>query len=223
MKESREFYDRYWQREGGSPAEGGLLVAERKATLKSILGNLGERCSILDAGCGSGEFSKFMADFGHRVTSIDLSPFAIGKARKSFPHGRFAVASLQTSLPFSRHRRFGAIWCTEVLEHLLDVHITLVEFNRLLDPGGALILTVPYHGFVKNVLIALTSFETHYSPYLSHIRFFTRASLERCLWTAGFEPVFWKGIGRYWPVWMCQFIVALKKSAPQTLSTDIVG
>ena len=47
------------------------------------------------------------------------------------------------------------IWCSEVLEHLFAPLSVLVEIHRTLRPGGVALVTVPYHGLVKNIAIAL--------------------------------------------------------------------
>ena len=137
------------------------------------------------------------------------------------PAAHLETASLEEGLPFASEA-FAAIWCTEVLEHLFDVHTALTELNRVLMPGGLLVLTVPYHGLIKNLLIALGGFERHFNPYLSHLRFFTRKSLGACLAQGGFLALSWGGVGRYWPLWMSHFVVARKTANPSP-APEIVG
>jgi 2-polyprenyl-6-hydroxyphenyl methylase/3-demethylubiquinone-9 3-methyltransferase len=220
MRNTR-FYERYWQREGGSPAERGFAVTERKIMLRNALADLPAEARILDAGCGNGEFSVFLAQLGYKVTGVDLSWTALNRGLAAWPNGRFAVASIEAGMPFA-DGSFEAAWCTEVLEHLFDVHAALAEFGRILIPNGFLVITVPYHGLVKNVVIALAGFERHYDPYVSHLRFFTRKSLNVCLLRAGFSMVAWSGVGRRWPVWMSQFVVARKTSLPEPMP-QIIG
>lgn len=179
------FYERYWQRTGGSPGDYGFDVAKRKTKLKMVLSQIPAGASLLDAGCGVGEFSTFLSSLGYQVTGVDISTTAIQRAQGSCPQGYFVVASLQMGVPF-RDDTFAAVWCSEVLEHIFDVHTALVELNRVLRTSGLLIMTVPYHGLIKNLVIAFLSFESHYNPYLSHIRFFSRRSLSTCLRQAGF-------------------------------------
>jgi 2-polyprenyl-6-hydroxyphenyl methylase/3-demethylubiquinone-9 3-methyltransferase len=215
------YYERYWRREGGSPAEGTFAFEERKARLRQSLAGIPAGAPVLDAGCGSGQFLLFLSGLGYIVTGVDLSPAAISKARAVVPGVRLEVASLERGLPFAS-RTFAAVWCTEVLEHLFDIHAALVEMNRVLIPGGLLVLTAPYHGRVKNLLIALGGFERHYNPYLSHIRFFTRKSLGTCIVNGGFTVLSWGGVGRYWPLWMSHFLVARKTAAPSS-TPEIIG
>ena len=208
-----EFYERYWQREGGSPADHGFALAERKANLQRALAELPAGAWVLDAGCGNGEFSAFIASLGYRVSGVDISENAIARAQSACPGGHFELGSLESGLSFD-DGTFQAVWCSEVLEHLFDVHAALAELNRVLTPGGLLVLTTPYHGLLKNLVIALVGFETHYHPYLSHIRFFTRRSLAICLESAGFAVERWGGVGRRWPLWMAHFVIARKVAPP---------
>ena len=83
-------------------------------------------------------------------------------------------------------------------------------------------LTTPYHGLFKNLLIALFAFDGHYNPALSHIRFFSRRSLDASFRRAGFVPIGWRGLGRTWPIWKSVFVVA-RKVAPAGPPPEIIG
>jgi SAM-dependent methyltransferase len=207
-----EFYEQYWQQKGWEIGEG-FALEQRKAKLRKGLATLPPGSRVLDAGSGNGEFSLFLTDLGYVVDAVDVSVTAVERAQAAVPGVQFAVASLEAALPFDCER-FQAAWCTEVLEHIFDVHHALTELNRVLEPQGLLILTTPFHALVKNLTIALLGFETHYNPYVSHIRFFTRKSLARCLRLAGFQPLSWSGVGRAWPLWMSHFVVARKTDEP---------
>lgn len=216
-----EFYEAYWRRPGGSPADFGFLANERQDALRNALASIPNDTHILDAGCGNGAFSKFMTELGYHVSGIDIAEAAISRAIDTLPNDSYLVASIEQGLPF-RDNEFSAIWFTEVLEHVFNTHAALAELNRILQRNGLLVLTTPYHGLTKNVLIALFGFEQHYNPYISHIRFFTRQSLTACLERAGFQVTHWAGMGRRWPIWMTQFVVAMKIGEPGE-APEIVG
>lgn len=222
---AKEFYEAYWQKDGASP-EGDPTTTERRARLQAALQSLKgtgrpEGFQVLDAGCGTGEFVAFLHDLGFQVTGVELSEAAVTKARKRYLDADIRVASLEEPLPFT-DAVFDVIWCTEVLEHMFDVHSTLAEFNRVLKKGGTLLLTTPYHGLVKNLAIVLLGFDRHFNPEISHIRFFTQATLARCLKRAGFVPVSWQGIGRSWPLWK-SFFVEARKESPAGPRPEIIG
>jgi SAM-dependent methyltransferase len=76
-----------------------------------------------------------------------------------------------------------------VLEHVADTAHLLLEVRRVLRPGGRLLVTVPYHGRLKAVLIALARFDAHFDPLGEHLRFYTRTSLASTLRHARFDGV----------------------------------
>ncbi len=204
-----DFYERYWLKEAGR----GFAVPDRQRKLREALRNIPAGSRVLDAGCGQGEFSDYLVQLGYQVIGVDISEVAVEKARQNVPQGHFEVTPLGAALPFAAEQ-FAAIWCTEVLEHLFDVHAALAELNRVLCPNGLLVLTTPYHGLIKNLAIAVAGFEHHYDPSISHIRFFTRQSLGACLQRAGFRVEKWSGFGRRRPLWMSFFVVARKATSP---------
>ena len=59
--------------------------------------------------------------------------------------------------------------------------------HRILKPNGRLLVTVPYHGRFKNILIALFNWDDHFVPSSPHIRFYTNRSLSRIVSAAGFH------------------------------------
>lgn len=216
------FYERYWQRpEATESNDPGLEIEPRKKLLRKALKDVPRFAPVLDAGCGSGVFAAFLHQLDYTVCGIDISLNAITYAQKTYPALSFQVAIVESGLPFEAEY-FAAIWFSEVIEHVFDVHATLAELNRVLQPGGKLILTTPYHGLVKNMIIVLKGYDKHFNPYLSHIRFFSRNSLTSCLERAGFVVEYWQGIGRTWPVWKSQFLVCRKISGPGP-APEIVG
>jgi len=226
---SRQFYERYWKRPGSAIPEVDDTTEQRKRLLANSLhqllpalnGSNHAPARVLDAGCGNGEFSVFIEQLGFQVYGTDLATGAIEKAKRQSPTIGFSVASVEEGLPY-RAEEFSAIWNTEVIEHLFDIHACLSEFNRILRDRGVLVLTTPFHGLIKNVIVSTTSFDRHFDPYISHIRFFDKHSLSKCLKNAGFEPISWCGVGRFWPVYKSFFVVSKKMRLPNS-APDIAG
>jgi len=72
--------------------------------------------------------------------------------------------------------RFDTIISTEVIEHLYDPgkYLDIIEQVLQSNGGGELILSTPYHGYFKNLLIALHGkTDDHFSPLWDggHIKF----------------------------------------------------
>ena len=221
------FYERYWSGPGKAVPEDDTTTQRRKSLLERALQEFlpadGARRNrkVLDAGCGDGEFVAFIQSLGFEAVGMDISRAAIERARGNHPGTEYYVGSVEETWPFT-DGGLDAVWSSEVLEHLFDVHACLSECNRVLRVGGVLALTAPFHGYLKNLAIALAGFEKHYDPYLSHIRFFTRKSLSLCLRRAGFEPLLWRGIGRFWPLYMSVFVVSRKVRVPEP-APEIAG
>jgi SAM-dependent methyltransferase len=114
---------------------------------------------------------------------------------------------VQSLLP-ALEGHFDGVFSSEVIEHLFDVGTYLESIHRLLRPGGTFILTTPYHGLVKNILLDVLNYCGHYDPLGQHIRFFDRKGLRMCLEKWGFTPRVWTGYGRVWPLWRSFFVVA---------------
>ena len=150
-----------------------------------------------------------MLQAGYAVQGMDISSNALEMAKRNNPDVSFELLSPDGSIP-APDATFDAVWCTEVIEHILDVHVFLSEIRRVLKPSGILILTTPYHGLLKNLFIVLLKFDRHFNPEYSHIRYFDKKGLSRCLYKAGFSPFKWDGFGRFYPLWRGWFVVARK-------------
>ena len=207
MPSPRAFYrDQYAATEqGGRGPEDELTFPLRIGAALRAIGPAPKR--VLDFGCGTGASSRVLAEAGHVVTGVDASESGIRVARRQVPEVTFHHLDSEADLPFSDHA-FDACLCTEVIEHLLDVRGFVAEVHRVLTPGGLFVVTTPYHGWLKNLLVITLNFDRHFDPVGEHIRFFSRRSMTRCLTEGGFDVVQFGGIGRRWPVWKSMFVVA---------------
>jgi SAM-dependent methyltransferase len=213
-----EFYQADWAAKDGAPPEFDPTLVQRQdriaRALKPILSGRSPReVRVLDASCGGGFFVSFFRQLGVDVVGADISANAIRRARRINPSTRFVAASAETGLPFP-NSSFHVVWFGDTLPLLFDGHNALSEFNRVLEPGGHLILTTPFHGRLKNLAIALFAFSTHFNPDHYHIRFYDRRGLASSLKCAGFAPRQLSGIGRSWPFWKLFFVVAAKTGVP---------
>jgi SAM-dependent methyltransferase len=94
----------------------------------------------LDAGCGNGYFSGWLAAKGTRVHGIDGSEEMVRLAKSKFPSIKFDVYDLQNELPLKEG--YDIILANMLLMHMQDVSVFLKEANRLLKPGGSLVFSV---------------------------------------------------------------------------------
>jgi 2-polyprenyl-3-methyl-5-hydroxy-6-metoxy-1,4-benzoquinol methylase len=97
---------------------------------------------ILDIGCGTGSLSVLMAELGHEVTGIDLSPAMIAHAKaKAEAAGRqVSFHVMDAAHPQLAPQRFDIILCRHLLWALPQPAEVVVRWLTLLIPGGRLIL-----------------------------------------------------------------------------------
>ena len=173
--------------------------------VSSLAGRLGPGTRVLDVGCGNGFIAGRLLKLGCTVVGIDLSEQGIAIARDRYPSARFEVLPADRHLPTRLDEpAFDVIIATEVVEHLYDPYNFASGCFEALRPGGRVVLSAPYHGYVKNALIALAGkHDSHFTPLVvgGHIRFWSRGTITELLTETGFENVRFGGAGRVPYVW----------------------
>lgn len=187
MSKSSGYYEKYWEigQHGGTIQgyfKNMLRWLDRELPLEQPLEN------ILEAGCGAAAFTPHLAKRTGHMRACDISSSQIAANCKDYPDVSFFVQDLSEPIA-AQSGSFDALWCSEVLEHLFSPVFALNEFYRVLKPGGKLLITVPYHGLFKNVMIALFKWNEHFAPNHPHIRFFTIKTLTRLVKRAGFRNI----------------------------------
>jgi len=131
--------------------EASLLNAyyERLAML-ALAGDVADR-RILDAGCGSGPLFAALRDRGAIVTGFDKSAGMVELARRRLGDSAdLRVAELGSPLPFP-DGGFDDVIASLVLHYLEDWGPPLAELQRVLKPGGRLIVSVE-HPFAITIM-----------------------------------------------------------------------
>lgn len=109
------------------------LDLSRLAVYAALKRQIGRCEDALDLGCGTGYVTAFLGARG-----VDADAKAVAAAKRNFPTTRFEHKSLSALL--AGRKRFGAVVCVNVLEHLPEA--ALLEFLQrvpsLLKPGGRL-------------------------------------------------------------------------------------
>ena len=115
----------------------------------------------LDVGCREGNQSRWLERRGYVVTSIDVERL----------YDKCQVVDANKALPFA-DGSFDLIWCSEVLEHLVDPVFAARELRRVLRPGGELILTTPNSYCLLFRFIALFGLTPRRIQRRDHLHFF---------------------------------------------------
>ena len=95
---------------------------------------------VCDVGCGPGHNTCYVRDLGMSVMGVDLSAGMVAEARRRNPGIEFLQASMY-HLPVG-NASWGAILALHSIIHIPrgEVISVLQEFNRVLRPGGMLLL-----------------------------------------------------------------------------------
>ena len=152
--------------------------------------------SICDLGCGNGHITGRLADLGFQVTGVDASPSGIAIARRAYPKVEFVEALIDREL---RLGPFDLILSSDVIEHMYRPSDLLEAARALLKPGGQILLGTPYHGYLKNLVLAATGkMDAHFSALHDggHIKFFSVKTLSRLIREQGFEDLGFTFYGR---------------------------
>src|ERR1700687_5099956 len=169
---------------------------------------------VADLGCGNG---SLLAEFRQNVWELhglEMSRSGIEHAAKAYPGIQFDYADLTADL--SLHPLAGrcdVVISTEVVEHVFLPRTYARNCCTFLKPGGILILSTPYHGYWKNLALALAGkMDFHYTALwdYGHIKFWSRPTITALLTEAGFEVKRFVGVGRVPLLWKSMIVVAKK-------------
>lgn len=136
---------------------------------------------VVDAACGEGYGSDYLASVAHSVVGIDVAPDAVRHASERYrrPNLRFAAASV-SALPIASES-VDLVVSFETIEHLAQQGEMLAEFRRVLVPEGVLLISSPN----KPVYSANGAFRNEH-----HVKELTRGELAGLL-HAGFPRQRW--------------------------------
>lgn len=169
---------------------------------------------LLDVGCGNGSLVKLLVENNFDAYGTDASPSGI-KMASEFSKERYAIQDLsKDELPEQFiNKPFDTIISTEVIEHLYDPRGFIKFCKNILvkNGGGEIIISTPYHGYLKNLIIALAGkWDQHTNPlwYGGHIKFWSRKTLSKLLEEEGFIVTDFVGCGRFPLLWKSMIIKA---------------
>jgi len=191
-------------------ADAGWAQHYLMSPLRKLLGP--PRGPILDIGCGNGAIARTLLSAGYDIWGVDASETGVRLANETTP-GRFFVVDVASgSLPAELAGiQFDLAISTEVIEHLYDPRAFLAFARRILPEGGEFIVSTPYHGYAKNLALAISGrLDDHFTVLWDggHIKFFSRKTLEAMLLEQGFSDIEFLGAGRLPFLWKSMLVKA---------------
>lgn len=120
-----------------------------------------ERESVIEFGCGTGAFTKYLADYNLEIIGVDISEECISYAKKNeIKNTKFIVGDIE-HLDFEDNS-FDIVVASGVLHHFPDFLEVLKEAYRVLKPGGRFFAYEPNR---KNPIMWL--YRDKHSPFYS--------------------------------------------------------
>lgn len=165
---------------------------DRNTSLWWMAHMTGTNKRVLDVGCATGYLAKLMQSNGCRVTGMDINAEALKEAEpfcEEVIHLDLDTESLAGAVG---DRRYDVVLFGDVLEHLRDPAAVLQDARTLLAQDGSVIVSIPNvaHGAIR---LSLLQGRFNYMELgildETHLRFFTRKTLDELFLRTGYETV----------------------------------
>ena len=166
--------------------------------VRAEIGAAGRERKLFELGCGNGSTADMLTRQGWDVTGVDPSTEGIAQARSQYPELKLHEGSTDDDL-VGRYGRFPVVTSLEVVEHVYLPRRYAAMLFSLLEPGGVAIVSTPYHGYWKNLALALSGkMDSHFTALWDHghIKFWSMKTLGELLREAGFVDVRFHRVGR---------------------------
>jgi len=167
---------------------------------------------LFDLGCGNGSVAWALSRAGWDVTGVDPSSEGIGQARAAYPQLKLQLGSAYDDLA-SQYGRFPVVISLEVVEHVYFPRKYAATLFDLVEPGGVAIVSTPYHGYWKNLVLAVSGrMDAHFTALWDHghIKFWSMKTLAILLREAGFCSIRFRRVGRIPPLAKSMIAIARK-------------
>jgi len=145
----------------------------------------GKTLSVLDVGCKKGTMLRHLEHRLHfdniRLSGSDITSYEVHNRNL---YQEVVISDLMAGQPEIRSESFDVVICEQVLEHLARIDLAIESLERVLKPGGRLIVGVPIFvpalAFLRRRYVALTLARDP-QRYWSHIQSFSLKTFLRAM------------------------------------------
>lgn len=126
---------------------------------------------ILDAGCGTGWYSRYWRDRGRILTALDLSASMLDAARQQHSAQHYLLGDID-HLPLTDNSVDG-VWSNLAVQWSSDLRLALQQFLRVTRAGGSVLFSTLLDGSLHEVHHAWAQLDgrTHANRFLSESQF----------------------------------------------------
>ena len=165
------------------------------ATANKVLRMVGHDKNVLELGTAGGVMTRALKSQGCRITGVEYEAELAAQAQPSCETMLVGnLENLELEKQFGTGR-FDVVLAADVLEHLRNPEKILQSLRPLLAEGGYCVISLPNIAF-SGLLAGLIQGHFQYKEKglldQTHLRFFTRSSIEDMLLTQGWMPIEWQ-------------------------------
>jgi len=201
----------YRYAESGLNQSHGYLLPAVSRVLEELTVS-GRARRLFELGCGNGSVAYELTRRGWDLTGVDPSAQGIEQAQAAHPELKLACGSAYDDLA-TQYGQFPIVLSLEVIEHVYAPRRYVRTVFDLLTTGGTAIISTPFHGYWKNLTLALTGrMDDHFAALSDHghIKFWSKRTLSMLLEEAGFVSVRFELTGRIRPLAKSMIAIARK-------------
>lgn len=172
--------------------------------------------SVIDIGCGNGALCGILKQQEFDVCGVEYDKGGCKIASQANPEIKFYNLGIYDSpapIIADYADGFECAVSTEVVEHLFSPQFLPIFASKILRSGGYLIISTPYHGFLKNLMLSLFDhWDKHHTVLWEggHIKFWSRKTLTQLVEEQGYKVIGFHGVGRCPYLWKSMIVVAQK-------------
>ena len=144
---------------------------------RQMVNMIGSNKTVLEIGCASGHFGKYLKARGCKVSAVEIDPVAVGFARPYYEKIVTTNIEYWESLDSFIGEKFQVILCSNILEHLVYPTKVLNRLKELLSTDGYFVIALPnVANWNVRWQLLWGNFDYHDSGIMDefHLRFFTR-------------------------------------------------
>lgn len=174
--DAEDFYNEFFnENDVEVMASGGDLRRRCRAEVltSAAWSHMPQDAKVLDVGCGAGDNLRYVLRDHAVFFGLEYAERTAQVARRILDGRADIRVGSATEIPFGNDE-FDLVLCIEVLEHLDKDKEACREIARILKPGGALILSLPYRHWFPS-----------YFNTMGHLRHYMRSDAEEMLLRAG--------------------------------------
>lgn len=167
-------------------------IEEMPSEIRKVLQWVGYNKKVLEVGCHTGNYSKWMQNQGCQITAVEINHHALSKAQVYL--NRSISGNIEGDEIWQQvaSERYDVITYLQVLEHLVDPWRILNLSIQRLNAGGFVLVGLPnINNFIDRMAIFKGDFDYTDTGVMdkTHLRFFNQKTAVEMFEKSGFEVV----------------------------------